>query len=81
MEKCIQIGLVGDFNEKMYTHVALNHAITHSRSQLNFSLEAPWIPTEILDDNFLAEQRFEGFWIAPGSPYKNDEGVYKLIRW
>lgn len=81
MEKRIQVGLVGDFDEKMYTHVALNNAIEHCRPHLHFTLEAAWIPTETITDGFLIEHRYEGFWITPGSPYANDEGVYKLIRW
>jgi CTP synthase (UTP-ammonia lyase) len=81
MEKRIQIGLVGDFDEKMYTHVALNNSIAHCMPHLHFTLEAKWIPTGTITDNFLADHEFEGFWITPGSPYKNDEGVYHLIRW
>src|SRR5687768_12642566 len=81
MKKRIQIGLVGDYDEKMYTHVKLNEAIDHWLPHLHFSLETPWIPTEKLSPNFLADHFYEGFWIAPGSPYKNDEGVYALIRW
>jgi CTP synthase (UTP-ammonia lyase) len=80
MQKRIQIGLVGDFSEKIPTHVALNHAIEHCRPKLSFTLEAKWIPTENVDDNFLATHSVDGFWIAPGSPYKNDKGVYQLIR-
>jgi len=81
MIKRIQIALVGDFDKNMYTHVALNESIEHCRPHLNFELETPWIPTENVDDNFLAQHTFKGFWIAPGSPYENDKGVYKLIRW
>jgi CTP synthase (UTP-ammonia lyase) len=81
MIKRIQIGLVGDFSEKIHTHVALNNAIAHCRPYLNFNLETAWIPTENVNDKFLSHHSFSGFWIAPGSPYKNDEGVYKLITW
>jgi CTP synthase (UTP-ammonia lyase) len=81
MKKRIQVGLVGDYDEKMYTHIKLNEAIGHCRPHLHFSLETPWIPTETLSANFLADHFYEGFWIAPGSPYKNDDGVYALIQW
>lgn len=81
MHKRIQIGLVGDFDKNMYTHVALNNAIEHCRPKLHFQLEATWIPTQKINDVFLAQHTFEGFWVVPGSPYKNDEGVYKLIKW
>jgi CTP synthase (UTP-ammonia lyase) len=81
MDKRIQVGLVGDFSQNIYTHVKLNEAIEHCRPYLNFALEAIWIPTENVNESFLADHHFDGFWITPGSPYKNDEGVYNLIRW
>ena len=81
MDKRIRIGLVGDFDEKIDTLVKLNEAIAHCRSQLNFSLEAVWVPTETIDNFFLEQHTFQGFWVTPGSPYKKDDGVYELIRW
>jgi CTP synthase (UTP-ammonia lyase) len=79
MKKRIQIGLVGDFSEKIHTLVALNNAITHAAPFLPFSLDARWIPTATIDDTFLVHHDFDGFWVVPGSPYTNDDGVYKLI--
>jgi CTP synthase (UTP-ammonia lyase) len=81
MEKRIQIGLVGDFSEKIHTHIALNDAIEHCKPHLGFRLEATWIPTNAINGNFLAQHRYNGFWIAPGSPYANDDGVFELIRY
>jgi CTP synthase (UTP-ammonia lyase) len=81
MQKQIQVGIIGDFSGTMYTHKALNDAVEHCRARLKFVLQAPWIPTTSVTDEFLTQHAFQGFWIAPGSPYKNDEGVYKLIRW
>ncbi len=78
--KRIKIALVGDFDEKMHTHIALNKSIEHCRPRLPFSLEAEWIPTEDIEKALSSIGNFNGFWIVPGSPYKNDEGVYKLIR-
>lgn len=79
--KRIQIGLVGDFNENKHTHVALNKCVDYCRKHLKFQLEAIWIPTETVTGRFLADHTFEGFWFTPGSPYKNDDGVYEAIRW
>ena len=81
MEKRIQIALVGDFDPDMYTHVALNNAIDHCRPHFHLNLSSPWVATAALSDSFLAQHEFDGFWITPGSPYANDEGVYSLIRW
>src|SRR5688572_6859292 len=81
MEKRIQIGLVGDFSEKIHTLVALNNAIEHCKPKLHFKLEAIWVPTTSITPDFLVQHNFEGFYIVPGSPYKNDHGVYELIKW
>jgi len=81
MQKRIQIGLVGDFDEKMYTHAALNDCISHCRPCLTFDLNAEWLSTERITQNFLKTHPYNGFWLTPGSPYRNDDGVYSLIRW
>jgi len=81
MEKRIQIGLVGDFSEKIHTLVALNKAIEHVKPHLHFQLDAIWIPTNTITESFLAQHTHQGFWVVPGSPYDNDIGVYKLIQW
>jgi CTP synthase (UTP-ammonia lyase) len=81
MEKRIQIGLVGDFSEKIYTHVALNESLEHCRPHLPFELTSTWISSKTISESFLAQQRYDAFWIAPGSPYENDNGVYLLIKW
>lgn len=81
MQKRIQIGLVGDFDEKIHTLVALNESIEHTRRHLPFEMTTTWIPTPELQADFPASQLYDGFWIVPGSPYQHDEGVYALIRW
>jgi CTP synthase (UTP-ammonia lyase) len=81
MEKRIQIGLVGDFNENIKNLTAVPESIGHCKPRLHFAVEEKWLATETIDDNFLATHTYEGFWLVPGSPYKNDDGVYKLIRW
>jgi CTP synthase (UTP-ammonia lyase) len=76
--KRICIGIVGDFDENMYTHVALNQSINHCRTHLPFDVDDTWIPTTDLK-TLVSQNRFHGYWVAPGSPYKNDENVYQVI--
>ena len=52
MEKRIRIGLVGDFDEKMYTHVKLNESIDHCKPFLPSTLHAEWLPTHTLKAKF-----------------------------
>lgn len=81
MEKIVKIGLVGDFDKRIDSLVKLNEAVEDCIPHLNFSFQATWIPTASIDNNFLSQHSFNGFWVVPGSPYKNDEGVYDLIKW
>ncbi len=78
--KRITIALVGDFDEKIYTHVALNRSIEHCAHGLPYEVEARWIPTERIARTFSGPLNYSGLWIAPGSPYQNDAGVYEVIR-
>lgn len=76
----INIAIVGDFNAQKHTHVALNEAVMHASQHLPFTLQTKWISTDALKQESLASD-YQGIWIAPGSPYKNDEAVYDVIQW
>lgn len=78
--KRIRIGLVGDFDEKMYTLVAINDSIQHCQAKLPFAVEPEWIPTQNIETVLASKKHFDGLWIVPGSPYKNDNSVYEIIR-
>jgi CTP synthase (UTP-ammonia lyase) len=78
--KRIKIALVGDFDEKMHTHRALNESIEHCKPQLAFHLDTEWVATELSDKIISARPTYSGIWIAPGSPYKNESGVFQVIQ-
>ena len=78
--KRIRIALVGDFDEKIATLVALNESIEHCKAHVPFDVEAPWVATENIEDILTSREKYNGIWIVPGSPYKNEEGVYRIIR-
>lgn len=79
--KRICIGIVGDFSEKMHTHVSINDAIEHCRRYIDFQLDTPWISTTTIRGLIRKENRFHGLWIVPGSPYEDDSSVFDTIRW
>jgi CTP synthase (UTP-ammonia lyase) len=79
--KRICVALVGDFNEKIHTLVALSNAIEHCRKHLNFLLETTWVPTTWLPREGFDRNTYQGCWIVPGSPYKDDESVLDTIKW
>jgi CTP synthase (UTP-ammonia lyase) len=78
--KALRIAIIGDYTEGKHTHIALNAAIDHARAHLNFAIETPWIDTTSITTVETLKQ-YDGLWIAPGSPYKNDGAVYNTIRW
>lgn len=78
--KRIRIALVGDFDEKIPSLVALNQSIDHCRSQLSTKLDAQWVPTQNVKNILAAPHEYNGIWIVPGSPYRNDKGVYQVIQ-
>ncbi len=78
----IRIGIIGEFDETFRPHVATNEALGHIQKLVNGGLEYQWISTETVA-SAMAEIKssFNGFWIAPGSPYKNMQGALQIIRY
>ncbi|HEY9047863.1 MAG TPA: hypothetical protein VIN08_18275 [Ohtaekwangia sp.] len=79
--KALRIAIIGDYTENKHTHIALNKAIDHCRGHLDFPIVTTWVATDNIGDPARFSQLADGLWIAPGSPYKNDDAVYTLIRW
>ena len=66
-----ELAIIGEFNPAAETHAATNTAIEHSKKLVEIDLKVSWISTEDISEELL--KRFHGFWVAPGSPYKNME--------
>lgn len=76
-----RIGIIGEFNEAFAPHLATNEALNHSKTALKSDIEFDWISTnEILSDLDKIKENYTGFWIAPGSPYKNMMAALTLIE-
>jgi CTP synthase (UTP-ammonia lyase) len=77
----IKIGIIGDFDETRPSHRATNEALYHCADFLGIMLDSQWLSTESLvndaDNNLKV---FQGFWCAPGSPYKSIRGALNAIR-
>jgi CTP synthase (UTP-ammonia lyase) len=66
------IAVVGDRDTSLLTHRELDAAIARMPTWAC----ARWVGTDRLP---LDVSEFDGVWLAPGTPYRNDEGVYALI--
>ena len=79
----IRIGIVGDFNAKHHSHVAINTAIEHTAAALGEELRGEWLPTPQLAragaEKILSN--FDALWAAPASPYASFEGMLRGIEY
>jgi CTP synthase (UTP-ammonia lyase) len=77
----MKLAIIGDFNASFRPHVATNEAINHVLNYFKWNLDVDWIPTATIESNFeRITTDYQGFWIAPGSPYNSMSGVLKIIE-
>jgi CTP synthase (UTP-ammonia lyase) len=80
MNTTIKIGVIGDYDGRP-SHIATNESIKHCASHLGVKQETQWLSTDSLYDiNMQSLNSFDGFWCAPGSPYKNVQGAMNAIQ-
>ena len=77
----MKLAIIGDFRKENATHVATNMAIRHSLQPLPFGMEVDWVSTATIPGRLDEITReYQGFLIAPGSPYTSMEGALDVIR-
>ena len=69
----VRIALVGDENETYPSHREINAV----RPMLGVGAE--WVPTDSVHVRDLSS--FDGIWLVPGSPYRDDESAYAAVTW
>ena len=78
----IKLAVIGDYNSDYRLHRVTNDALSHSIDKSGIRIYYEWVATDTIETDF---QRiileYNGFWIAPGSPYKSRNGVLKLIKY
>jgi CTP synthase (UTP-ammonia lyase) len=78
----MKLAIIGDFNPSSPTHMATNDGIAHSTKMMGVNLMREWVPTDAIADNFDAVvSTYDGFWIAPGSPYKSMDSALRIIEY
>jgi CTP synthase (UTP-ammonia lyase) len=76
MTQLPRIAIIGDYAEHNETHRATNEELTST------SVSFEWVPTNGIDrPSCESLQRFDGLWIAPGSPYVDMDGTLAAIRY
>ena len=66
------IRVLGDRNPDYPTHRGIDDALPH------LDCEARWMPTDAAEAGSL--DGVDGLWVAPGSPYRNDDAVLLALR-
>ncbi|MCT2406551.1 hypothetical protein NZD88_03155 [Chryseobacterium antibioticum] len=75
-----KIAILGDFNPIHYTLHQLNNTTRDVQKVLKKEIQFDWISTDIFDARIVFEkQDYKGLWVAPGSPYKDMNGVLNTI--
>ena len=74
-----KLAILGEFSPSSETHVATNSAIEHSKKVLEVDLDVSWISTDEISENLL--KLFNGYLVAPGSPYKDMEKALFAIEY
>ncbi|HEY3856063.1 MAG TPA: CTP synthase [Verrucomicrobiae bacterium] len=75
------VGLIGDYSPEKVAHRAIPRALELARTATRRDIAWRWIETSDLRDPSSDLAECAGVWVAPGSPYKNTEGVLDSIRW
>lgn len=74
-----KLSILGEFDPLKETHIATNSAIDHSKKALGVDLGVNWIATDDISESLL--KTFNGYLVAPGSPYKDMEKVIFAIEY
>lgn len=68
----LKLGVLGDRDTAFVTHRAIDAALT----QFPPEIHAHWIPTDSAAARTLD---VDALWVAPGTPYRDDDAVYAAI--
>lgn len=73
-----KIALIAEYDPSFEPHIATERALRHSADAAGLEIKGDWISTEDLGPGLYDE--YQGFWIGPGSPYKNMQKTLDVIR-
>jgi CTP synthase (UTP-ammonia lyase) len=78
----VKIGILGDYDPASPTLPSVATSIQHAAEKLKISAEAQWLSTDSLAVPDLDQklETLDGLWAAPGSPYKNFDGMLRGIE-
>jgi CTP synthase (UTP-ammonia lyase) len=77
----VRIGLVGDKSNEVRAHLAIPRALEWAKREEAGELDLSWLPTDQLERHADSDlERYDAFWVVPGSPYVSLTGALRVIR-
>ena len=76
----VSLAVIGDFNADFKPHPATDESLSGVANALDLALDMRWLPTRSLIESNDSLQEFDGFLIAPGSPYESMQGALNAIE-
>ena len=73
-----KVALIAEYDPTFEPHAATERALGHSADRAGLTVSGDWISTEDLGPDLYRE--YQGFWIGPGSPYRNMGKTLEAIR-
>jgi len=82
MNQLLRVGIIGDHDPGLPSHVATGSALDHAAAALSVTLERSWLPTQLLDEGSSETtlRRFDALWCGPGGPYRSMAGALRAIQ-
>jgi CTP synthase (UTP-ammonia lyase) len=82
MLRTLKIGIIGDYEPDLRSHIETDEALVHAASALAISLTSAWVPTQSPDRESVGTtlKPFDALWCAPGSPYQSMDGALEAIK-
>jgi CTP synthase (UTP-ammonia lyase) len=79
---CTRIGLIGDFDQAVAAHRAIQPTLAAAAEKLDRRVESEWLPTtQLAEDGAALLAQFHGLWCVPASPYRSMSGALCAIRY
>ncbi len=80
IDSVLRIGVIGDYHPTNEGHIATSAAVEHAAKALGLSAETAWVGTEEVAAGREALATYDGLIIAPGSPYRSQQGALMAIE-
>lgn len=75
----IRIALIGDYDPQVTAHQAIPIALGRVAEHSGLNVQFEWLATDRINDDMPLKD-FDGFWCVPASPYRNEDGALRAIR-